>query len=210
MEPANRRVPTQNRGLETRQKLTDAALELFKSRGFEATTAKLISERAGVAIGTFYVYFKDKKEIFTELMDTYYQQFQALDIRRFFVTDDPPEARHIKIRQLLKSISEYLRSMGDFGPALTLLYQQDPGVRSEIQKFEERLISTIVEIFQTVPGVHRSSDPRAQAYLLYTFIESTMNNLICPLPSLSEDRVLAEAGKWIELLLYPGEPSAQG
>ena len=38
----------------TREQLLNAALELFAERGFEATTTKLIAERAGVPNGLIY------------------------------------------------------------------------------------------------------------------------------------------------------------
>lgn len=47
----------------TRERLLDAALELFAERGFEATTTKLIAERAGVPNGLIYYYFGTKEKL---------------------------------------------------------------------------------------------------------------------------------------------------
>lgn len=57
------------RGQRTRQKLLDAAEEVFGERGFEATSIAEITQRAGVALGTFYVYFPHKEAVFVELVD---------------------------------------------------------------------------------------------------------------------------------------------
>lgn len=43
--------------------LLDAAFELFTDRGVNKTSIADISERAGIAKGTFYLYFKDKYDI---------------------------------------------------------------------------------------------------------------------------------------------------
>lgn len=50
----------------TRQRLTDAALELFAEHGYEATTVEAIAERAGVSARTFFRYFEAKEVILTE------------------------------------------------------------------------------------------------------------------------------------------------
>jgi AcrR family transcriptional regulator len=48
---------------ETRQKILDAALELFRERGFAEATMREIAARAGVATGLAYYYFKSKDAI---------------------------------------------------------------------------------------------------------------------------------------------------
>ena len=41
----------------------DSAYELFISEGFHKTTIAMITKRAGLGKGTFYLYFKDKEDI---------------------------------------------------------------------------------------------------------------------------------------------------
>src|SRR3954452_15936342 len=48
---------------DARSRLMDAALELFTERGFDATTAGDIAERAGVTERTFFRHFIDKREV---------------------------------------------------------------------------------------------------------------------------------------------------
>ena len=43
--------------------ITEAAYELFLEQGFDAVSIQEIAERAGVAKGTFYLYFHDKDEL---------------------------------------------------------------------------------------------------------------------------------------------------
>ena len=47
----------------TRAALLEAARELFSERGYHQTRVDEITGRAGVATGTFYLYFKDKPAI---------------------------------------------------------------------------------------------------------------------------------------------------
>ena len=52
---------------ETRKRIIDAAMQLFGEYGYEAATVAQITERAGVAKGTFFNYFANKEEV---IMDT--------------------------------------------------------------------------------------------------------------------------------------------
>src|SRR6478672_3256685 len=46
-----------------RGRLEQAALELYRERGFEQTTAAEIAERAGLTERTFFRHFADKREV---------------------------------------------------------------------------------------------------------------------------------------------------
>lgn len=62
------KTPKTRRGRETRDKLLDAAEKEFGERGFHDAAISGITQRAGVALGTFYVYFDSKEEIFRALV----------------------------------------------------------------------------------------------------------------------------------------------
>src|SRR5438105_12741447 len=46
-----------------RKRIVRAALALFQTKGFEATTTKAIARKAGIAEGTVFNYFKTKEDI---------------------------------------------------------------------------------------------------------------------------------------------------
>jgi len=48
---------------ETRERILDAALSLFRQRGFDETTMRDIAAEAGVATGAAYYYFRSKEEL---------------------------------------------------------------------------------------------------------------------------------------------------
>ena len=67
-EPTAQRAedaPSRQRRKEARpQELLDAALELFVEKGFAATRAEEVAQRAGVSKGTLYLYYPSKEELF--------------------------------------------------------------------------------------------------------------------------------------------------
>ena len=60
-----------------KQALYRAAFELFTEKGFSKTAISDITERSGLAKGTFYLYFKDKYELRDDLVA--YKASQLLD-----------------------------------------------------------------------------------------------------------------------------------
>lgn len=58
------------RGQRTRAKLLDAAERVFGEQGFERASIVEITRTAGVAQGTFYVYFESKHSVYAQLVET--------------------------------------------------------------------------------------------------------------------------------------------
>ena len=57
-----------SRGEESRQRIVDAALELFREKGWDATTMRAVAQKAGVSLGNAYYYFESKEH----LLQAYY------------------------------------------------------------------------------------------------------------------------------------------
>lgn len=57
------------KGLRTRQRLIEAAEEVFAEYGWEEASIVKITEEAGVSQGTFYRYFLSKQAVFDELVE---------------------------------------------------------------------------------------------------------------------------------------------
>ena len=64
----NTKTPKTARGKRTRDKLLQAAEIEFGDKGFHAAAISGITQRAGVALGSFYTYFESKEEIFQALV----------------------------------------------------------------------------------------------------------------------------------------------
>ena len=62
------KTPRTARGERTLRKILDAAREEFGERGFSDSSIVGITQRAGVALGTFYTYFDSKEALFQALV----------------------------------------------------------------------------------------------------------------------------------------------
>lgn len=58
------------RSAETRRRILDASLELFLENGYEKTTTRQITQKAGILNGSLYNLFRSKDDIFSELVMT--------------------------------------------------------------------------------------------------------------------------------------------
>lgn len=84
------------RGEESRMKIVEAALALFREKGYEDTTMRAVAERAGVALGSAYYYFKSKEE----LLQAYYAQSHERHARAV----EPILAREKTLEGRLKAV----------------------------------------------------------------------------------------------------------
>ncbi len=75
-EPAPQ-MPATPRGEATRRRILDAAEAVFGEQGFYEASVSEITRRAGVAQGTFYIYFPSKRAIFVELIDDMGKRIRA-------------------------------------------------------------------------------------------------------------------------------------
>ena len=65
---AGEKVPRTERGRKTLRRVLEAAALEFGERGYHDAAITGITQRAGVALGTFYTYFDSKEEVFRALV----------------------------------------------------------------------------------------------------------------------------------------------
>lgn len=62
-------APRTQRGARTKANLLEAAEQVFAEVGYQTASIARITDRAGVAQGTFYLYFASKLDLFEQLVD---------------------------------------------------------------------------------------------------------------------------------------------
>ena len=62
-------TPKTSKSRQTKAKILSMAKSVFEKKGFQKTTVKDITNAADLGYGTFYLYFKDKKEVFNALVE---------------------------------------------------------------------------------------------------------------------------------------------
>lgn len=70
-----RRQPVQRRSARRVEQMLDACAELISEHGSDGVTTTLIAKRAGVAVGSLYQFFPDKKAVIRALTHRYLERF---------------------------------------------------------------------------------------------------------------------------------------
>lgn len=98
----------------TRRELLGAALTVFVEKGYPATIISDIVRTAGVTQGTFYLYFRNKSDIFSALLEEY----RKLTISGLFDVDldsvDTQEAWLALADRIAGFLLVHMKTHGDF------------------------------------------------------------------------------------------------
>jgi AcrR family transcriptional regulator len=98
----------------TSRELLGAALEVFVKKGYHASTIADIVATAGVTQGTFYLYYKNKNEIFSALL----KEYRELMISELFGVDLETIKTKKDWERMADRIAEFLvdhiKTHGDF------------------------------------------------------------------------------------------------
>jgi len=95
--------PTTRNAINTFKAIEDAALEVFYKNGYHGTTIADITNRAGVAAGTFYLYFPSKLVLYQHILMSL-----SHDIRKEIASKvNEKETRYEKEREGIKTFINY-------------------------------------------------------------------------------------------------------
>jgi AcrR family transcriptional regulator len=151
---------------ERRQQILTVARDVFARRGYHQTTIDDIALQAGVARGTFYLYFEDKRAVFSDLIDRFASQLTMAIVR--IVTDDPSRPVMAQVRENIRAIIGTClmeRSMTKilFTDAVGI----DPAFDRKLFAFYDTVVQLLAESLKDgqALGIVEEGEPRVLAYL---------------------------------------------
>jgi TetR/AcrR family transcriptional repressor of multidrug resistance operon len=127
----------------TRDRLVRAALELFTTKGYHASTTPLIAARAGVAEGTIYRHFTSKEHLLNEIYRAGVRLFSR------YVKEAPPDR---SCREHLHHVARAWQDLAARDPGLVglvfgngftgLLDEQSRSLRREMRANLEQVVAS--------------------------------------------------------------------
>jgi AcrR family transcriptional regulator len=159
------RSPSPGRS-ERRQQILTAARDEFAKRGYHQTTIDDIVATAGVARGTFYLYFEDKRAVFSDLIDRFAAQLAMTIVR--ITTDDPTDDVATQVRENIRRIIG--TCLGDRAMTKILFSDAvgvDPAFDRKLMNFYDSMVGLLTESLrdgQTL-AVVSDGEPRVLAYM---------------------------------------------
>ena len=151
--PETTSKPRRRDAKHTRERLVRAALELFTSQGYHASTTPQVARRAGVAEGTIYRHFTSKEQLLNDIYRGAVRMFAQV------VRDVPPKA---SCRERMTDISKRWGDVASSDPPLvklvfvtppsSLLDEKSRHAREEMRAELEKVVASGKASGEVRPG----------------------------------------------------------
>jgi AcrR family transcriptional regulator len=178
---------------QTRTRILEAAQKLFASQGFDGTTTRDLAQAAGVAEGTLFRHFPNKKSILVEVATSGW-----VDILTDLLTELSEMGSYKAIAQVMRRRMWNLHKNVDMMKVCFMEVQFHPDLRDRIQ---EEVIDKMTDVaeafFQTAmdKGIYRQTDVKlvAKVFLgMFAIAGFSNNTVIAPDASPQEMQQMAE------------------
>lgn len=194
--------PKQKRADEKKQLLLDAALELFGTHGFHGTTAKNIAAKAGVATGSFYRYFRDKKAVFMAVC----QRMEAELGGRILEFGEQMRQKGHSEQEVLASLIRFSVAAhhhnGDFHREVLAMQIMDPDVAAWTSQREGRVIGKLMEFLRPMAASFTVNDLEAATELVYYSIEEVCHRIMFFDSPVGEERLISALQEMLRRYLF--------
>jgi len=173
-----------------RTDILDAATRVFAEKGYHKATMSDIARQAEYAVGTIYLYFKDKQALYLALTD---EKIEEL-IRKIKERIADAGGALEKIKALIEGEFAYFEENEDFFriyfsegglDSWAIKDKPSPATVEKIMKFLD-YISSIIKLAQTENIVRQELDPKRTAHLLGSMIKSVIIPWLKDKPSKKE------------------------
>lgn len=191
---------TRNKKAEARRSLKEAALGLFLEKGYAATRIRDITERAGLSVGSFYLHFRDKKELFMEAVDELMEELSGA-VRQAAAGGDR-ETMFAGARRVAELYMEnYDRYSGLLNQLRGMMTERDPEAAEKYAQFHSRLAEPLARELNRAmeKGFIRSADPVLLAKAIMGMVEFLAFYL-----AMEESRTVGEVVDFLFDLLMRG------
>jgi AcrR family transcriptional regulator len=112
----------------TRARLLTSGRELFAASGLHRVTSHEIAKGAGVAAGTFYLHFSDKKSLFREIVYTAVEQLRS----RLDAAQEQASQSRAAVRAHAEALVSFAEENADLVRIVFGRNHEDPDLESEI------------------------------------------------------------------------------
>lgn len=147
--------------IDTQAKILQAAQRLFAKRGFGGTTTRDLAQAAGVAEGTLFRHFENKKAILVEVASQGW-----VELLTELLTELSEMASYRAVAQVMRRRMLNLNKNSDMMRVCFMEAQFHPDLREQIQTQVVSKMTDVAEaFFQTAMdrGVYRPMNPRVVA-----------------------------------------------
>jgi AcrR family transcriptional regulator len=178
---------------QTRTRILRSAQQLFAKDGYDRTTTRDLAEKAGVAEGTLFRHFANKKAILIEVATQGW-----VDLLTDLLTELSEMGSYQAVAQVMHRRMLHLRDNANIMRVCFMEAQFHPELRDRIQSEAIAKMTDVAEVFFETAmdkGIYRRMNPRvvAQVFLgMFAIAGFSYNTIIEPGASPKEMQEMAE------------------
>jgi AcrR family transcriptional regulator len=191
------REPVQRRSIEKKARIVQSARELFNEVEFDAVTTSGIAERAGVSVGTLYSYFRNKHDIFYEVVEAFnkniYDRFVS-GLRENMTDTNTLEETIDAVLSVLWDIHMHEKTLHN---EIVVLAYKDEKIKSSFSENERLLLERIMEILNRYSDEIEVAGPNEATFVLKHAVNGVLDQLLKKEPNLDPNKVLKELGTMV-------------
>ncbi len=166
-----------------RQRLLDAAEELFATHGFTAATTRAIAERAGTSTGMVFYHFPSKEALLETLLA---ERSPQADLQG--ILGQHPGDPHGALRELAQSIQDTIDQRGEI--LRIMLHAEDPDTRAMFRRYVDNALQKLADYLHTELGdnglQHGQARAMAQTYLSAVLLSRLLLEQPDPSPHITD------------------------
>ncbi len=187
-----------------KEAIIEEALDIFAKQGYEETTIAQIAAAAGVAVGTVYLYFHNKREIYTQA---------SIDwTNRLAVALQDPRILSLPVEQVPRAMIETVFRLCHQNSKMMALFQVDIQSPEELQQHKnaDGAITGAVDSFlrSTIEnGQLAPFDTVMYAKVLFGMVHSALFECFCVQEGRDEEAIRESTIEIVERLFF-GPPLA--
>lgn len=163
----------QERAVQSRLRILEAAGTLFRDKGYKATTMRDIAEAVGMQAGSIYYYFASKEEMLREVTDSGISIIDATV--RQSVTGLPPDTPQLqRIRAAIRAHLHSLLQTGECPTAYARIYSQLP---SSIKQRDHPMRQAYIGYWCGLIEAAQGSGEIAPELPVHTFVDFLLGSM---------------------------------
>ncbi len=170
-----------------RRKLLARAIRLFGRKGYHATTVPMIVRASGMATGTFYLYFRDKEDVFAAALVELGERISAA-INQAMAAAAPDVLSHMQT-----AVKTLVRFLADHPQEARILIVESSGLGKRLEAVRRRIVESHTRsVEMALAAVAHRLPPMERSVVARCWVGAVYEAVFCWLEQPAPQRLAAE------------------
>ncbi|MHC1685539.1 MAG: TetR/AcrR family transcriptional regulator [Clostridiaceae bacterium] len=199
---AKPKISHTKKSAQTKQQIIDAAMKLFSEKGYYKTNSKEIAKEAKVSIGCFYNYFEDKKEVFSDVLDSYYLKFNTIIEDKIKQLLANPLDKKNMLYEAIKTILNAHSIFTGFHNELIVMYYSDPVMFEKNQKQHRESLELTIMCLRQLANPDKVKNIEIAGTIVYSSIDAVIDRIVFLGEHDKEEEYITELTEMVSSYLF--------